>query len=92
MLENAEANRHAPPTSIGSVSDGVRAGGLLFVGEPHSPDTAGDLAFETAHGLFVGLALADLAVVVPQSTDAVGPRGLARPPERPPDMGGCCCG
>ena len=48
MLENAEANRHAPPTSIGSVSDGVRAGGLLFVGEPHSPDTAGDLAFETA--------------------------------------------
>lgn len=64
MLENAEANRHAPPTSIGSVSDGVRAGGLLFVGEPHSPDTAGDLAFETAHGLFVGLALADLAVVV----------------------------
>ena len=32
--------------------------------EHEPPDAAGDLAFEAAHGLFVGLALADLAVVV----------------------------
>lgn len=50
--------------SSGSVSDGVRAGGLLFVGEHDPPDAACDLAFEAAHGLFVGLALVDLAVVV----------------------------
>ncbi len=45
-------------------SGSVGAGSLSFVGEHEPPDTRRDLAFEASHCCFVGLTLADLAVVV----------------------------
>ena len=42
----------------------------LFVGEHDAPDVVGEAAFQATHGLVVGRALCDLAVVV--AVSAVG--------------------